>query len=153
MRRRRAEQRGAAHAGDVRDGCVFCAIVAGGAPAERVFEDDTTMAFLDINPAADGHTLVIPKRHAENLFDLGEEDGEAVWRTVRHVATGIREALGSEGMNLFQSNGRAAFQAVLHFHVHVVPRWSGDGIRLPWIPRPGDTAHMAEVAGRLRSAL
>jgi histidine triad (HIT) family protein len=137
----------------VTDGCVFCAIAAGDAPAERVFEDGDTLAFLDVNPAADGHTLVIPKLHAENLFDLGDVDGEAVWRTVRHVANGIRAALQPDGMNLFQSNGRAAFQSVFHFHVHVVPRWNDDGIRLPWIPRPGDPARIAEVAGKLRASL
>jgi histidine triad (HIT) family protein len=133
--------------------CVFCAIAAGAAPAERVFEDDLTMAFLDANPATDGHTLVIPKRHVENLFELEDTDAGAVWTTVRHVAKAVRDAMAADGLNLFQSNGRAAFQSVFHVHVHVVPRWAGDAIRLPWIPRPGDRDRMAEVAVRLRDAL
>ena len=133
--------------------CIFCAIAAGEAPAERVYEDELTMAFLDANPASDGHTLVIPKRHAENLFELDDADAAAVWTTVRHVARGVRDAMAADGLNLFQSNGRAAFQSVFHVHVHVVPRWSGDAIRLPWIPRPGDPGRMAEVAERLRDAL
>ena len=133
--------------------CIFCAIVAGNAPAERLFEDESTLAFLDANPATDGHTLVIPKRHAGDLFEIEDEDADALWRSVRRVARGIREALAPDGMNLFQSNGRAAFQSVFHVHVHVVPRWADDGIRLPWIPRPGDPQGMAEVAERLRAAL
>src|SRR5439155_16112179 len=80
--------------------CVFCAIVAGEAPAERVFSDDLTLAFLDVNPAADGHTLVVPKRHVENLLELQDPDAGVVWTTVRHVANVIRDALRPDGLNL-----------------------------------------------------
>jgi len=133
--------------------CIFCAIVAGSAPSETVFEDERTLAFLDVNPATDGHTLVVPKAHAADLFELEDPDAAAVWRTVRHVAAGIRDALEPDGLNLLQGNGRAAFQSVFHLHVHLVPRWADDGIRLPWVPRPGDRARIAQVAGMLRPAL
>ena len=134
-------------------GCVFCAIVAGEAPAQTVHRDEGTVAFMDINPATDGHVLVVPTGHASDLWELPEEDGVAVWRTVHRVARAIRETLRPDGLNLIQANGRVAFQTVFHFHVHVVPRYEGDAIRLPWIPRPGDPGRIEEVAGRIRAGL
>jgi histidine triad (HIT) family protein len=135
------------------EGCVFCAIVAGEAPAQFVHQDEATVAFMDINPATDGHLLVVPRRHAEDIWDLAEDDGIAVWRTVQWMARGIRDSLRPDGLNLIQANGPVAFQTVFHFHVHVVPRYAGDAIRLPWIPRPGDRARIGEVAGRIRAVL
>jgi histidine triad (HIT) family protein len=135
------------------EGCVFCAIVAGEAPAQFVHQDEATVAFMDINPATDGHLLVVPRRHAEDIWDLAEDDGIAVWRTVQWMARGIRDSLRPDGLNLIQANGPVAFQSVFHFHVHVVPRYTGDAIRLPWIPRPGDRTRIGEVAERIRAAL
>lgn len=133
--------------------CIFCAIAAGRAPAEVIFEDDETVAFLDINPAAPGHTLIISRRHYRNLFDLDPEAGAAVMRTAVRVARALREALSPDGMNLVQANERAAFQSVFHFHVHLVPRWLGDGIASPWRQRPASAATLREMGARIRQAL
>jgi histidine triad (HIT) family protein len=118
-----------------------------------VYEDERTLAFMDINPATDGHSLVIPKAHARDLFDLPAEDADAMFRAVRRVAEAARDAFGANGLNLLQANGAAAFQTVFHVHVHVIPRYDIGEIRLPWIPRPGDRSKIADHGERLRAAL
>ncbi|MCS7251746.1 MAG: HIT family protein [Thermoflexus sp.] len=135
------------------NGCVFCAIVARQQPAEVVYEDEQTMAFMDIQPANPGHTLVIPKRHAATIFDIDEEDAAAVMRTTVRVARAIRKALAPDGLNLVQSNGRAGGQEIFHLHVHVIPRWVGDGLRLARPPVVRRERPLSEVAAELRQAL
>jgi histidine triad (HIT) family protein len=133
--------------------CIFCAIVEGRAPAEIVYEDETTLAFMDINPANRGHTLIIPRQHAMDLSDIGQEAAAAVMRTAVHVAGAIRECLSPDGLNLFHASGRAAFQSVFHFHVHIVPRWWGDALMLPWRPTRGDPSAIRSVAAQIREHL
>ncbi len=123
------------------DACVFCRIVAKQAPAHLVFEDERVLAFLDIHPAGDGHTLVVPKQHADDIWDLTEEDGVAIWCVTQRLATAIRNAFGPPGLYIRQANGRAAGQEVMHFHLHLIPRGGSSG------------QHPAEVAERLRAAL
>ncbi len=135
------------------DSCIFCAIAAHQQPAEIVYEDEWTMAFLDINPANPGHTLVIPKRHAATLFEIDEEDAAAVMRTAVRVARAIRAALAPDGLNLVQSNGRAGGQEIFHLHVHVIPRWVGDGLRLARPPVVRRERPLSEVAAEIRRAL
>ena len=108
--------------------CIFCQIVAGEVSARVVRADDATTAFLDMRQPRRGHVLVVPNRHVENLFDLGDADGAAVMATTREVARAAREAFKPEGLSLWQSNGPAAFQEVPHFHMHVMPRWREDGL-------------------------
>jgi histidine triad (HIT) family protein len=131
--------------------CIFCAIVAGDAPAQIVDDDERTVSFMDINPATDGHALVVPRRHADNIHDIDPDDAAAVIRAAQRLADRMRTTLEPAGINLIQANGRAAFQTVFHFHMNVVPRYAGDPIKMPWIPSPGDPARIAEVADRLRS--
>ena len=133
--------------------CVFCAIAAGRAPAQMVLEDDETVAFLDIHPACSGHTLVIPRQHYRNLFDIPAETSAAVMRSAARVACVLRQVLEPDGMNLFQASERAGFQSVFHFHVHVVPRWHGDGIRPPWRPGHVDGPVLHALGERLRAAV
>jgi histidine triad (HIT) family protein len=134
-------------------GCVFCAIIGGQAPAEVVFEDEETLAFMDINPANPGHTLVIPKRHVRNIYELGEETAAAVMKTVVSVARAIKRALHPDGMNLVQSNERAGGQEIFHFHIHVIPRWYGDGLRLARPPEVRRTLPLKEAAARIRQEM
>jgi histidine triad (HIT) family protein len=134
-------------------GCIFCRIVAGEAPAQRLYEDERTLAIMDVNPITRGHVLVIPKAHAADLFSLGEEDYQAVMRTVRRVGFAAREAFKPDGLNLLQSSGRVAFQVVFHFHVHVLPRYEGDALRLRWIPRGAESHEIDQAADDLRSAI
>ena len=130
--------------------CVFCSIVARTAPAQIVDEDEHTISFMDINPATDGHALVVPKRHAENIHEIDADDVAAVARSAKRLSDRIRTVLKPAGINLIQANGAAAFQTVFHFHMHVVPRYAGDAITMPWIPTPGDPSAIADIAGRLR---
>jgi histidine triad (HIT) family protein len=135
------------------DSCVFCRIVGGQAPAAVVYEDEATLAFLDINPANRGHVLVIPKRHARDIFDVGDDDACHVMRTVRRIAQAIDQSLQPDGVNLIQANRRAAFQSVFHFHVHVIPRWWQDGLVPIWRHKPEDPQVLQDVAARIRAAM
>jgi histidine triad (HIT) family protein len=132
--------------------CIFCKIVAGDLPATIVDEDERTIAFMDIAPATRGHALVIPRAHSTDLMDVDGEDLSAVALACQRLAGRAKERLGADGVNLLSSCGRAAWQTVFHFHVHVIPRYQDDPLRLPWIPSAGDPAQIAaaaqELAGR-----
>ncbi|HNR96693.1 MAG TPA: HIT family protein [Anaerolineae bacterium] len=133
--------------------CIFCRILAGKAPAVRVYEDEYTLAFMDINPSTRGHVLVVPKVHARDLLDVSEEDLQHVISTVQRVALAVEKALHPDGINLFHATRRAAFQSVFHFHIHVVPRWWNDGLRAPWSVRAGDPAEIEAVGALIRQVL
>lgn len=132
--------------------CIFCAIPDGTAPAEVVGSSDRALAFMDLNPATDGHVLVIPRAHATDIWELSSEDGVAVWLLAADVAMRIREGLRPQGLTLFQANGRAGWQDVFHFHLHLVPRWDSDGLVRPWTSSDERRLGMAEVAERIRQA-
>jgi histidine triad (HIT) family protein len=129
--------------------CLFCKIVAGEIPSARVDEDERTVAFMDINPATRGHLLVVPREHAVDLLEVPDADLEACARTARRLARRVKERLGADGVNLLNSCGPAAWQTVFHFHVHVIPRYAGDPLRLPWVPGPGDADEIAATAEKL----
>jgi len=129
--------------------CIFCDIIEGRAPADVVFEDEETLAFMDINPASPGHTLVIPRRHVRNIYELDEETAAAVMKATVRVAGAIKRALQPDGMNLVQSNERAASQEIFHFHMHIIPRWHGDGLRLARPPGVRRTMSIKEAAARI----
>jgi histidine triad (HIT) family protein len=129
--------------------CIFCQIVAGELPAVKVHEDEHTLAFMDINPATRGHALVIPRRHARNLLEITPEDLSATVLAAQQLARRVTERLGAEGVNLINSCGSVAWQTVFHFHIHVIPRYSDDPMKLPWTPAPGDMDAIAAVAQEL----
>ncbi len=114
------------------DECIFCSIATGQAQFWRVYEDEATVAFLDIGQATPGHTLVVPRRHARDIWSLSEDEAARVTRTVHRVAFLLRDRLAPLGLNVTQSNGRAAWQDVFHYHVHVVPRYGNDALVPPW---------------------
>jgi len=132
--------------------CIFCKILAGEIPATIVDEDERTVAFMDIAPATRGHALVIPREHTLDLLTVGAEDLAAVTAGARRVAERAVQRLGADGVNLLNSCRTAAWQTVFHFHVHVIPRYSGDPLRLPWIPAAGDMQDIVragqELAGK-----
>jgi histidine triad (HIT) family protein len=130
--------------------CLFCKIVAGEIPAQVIMEDDDVLAFMDIAPATRGHALVIPKQHAADLFEIEPDQLAAVAKMAQRVALRIRDQLAADGVNLINSNRPAAWQTVFHFHVHVIPRYVGDPLRLPWTPGAGDMDEIAAVAAQLR---
>jgi histidine triad (HIT) family protein len=131
--------------------CIFCAILAGALPAAVIDETDHALAFMDINPATRGHCLVIPKIHASDLLEITDDDLKHCTALARRVARRAVDALDADGINILNSCGRAAWQTVFHFHIHVVPRYLGrDGLELPWVPTPGDPQVIAEAATLLR---
>ena len=132
--------------------CLFCKIIAGELPARIVDEDERTVAFMDINPATRGHALVVPRAHADDLYELPAEDVEATALAAQRLALRARDALGADGVNLLNSCRPAAWQTVFHFHVHVIPRYADDPLRLPWVPGPGDADEIAAAAELLRPA-
>jgi histidine triad (HIT) family protein len=129
--------------------CLFCKIVAGELPATIVAEDERTVAFMDIHPATRGHALVVPREHARDVHEIDPEDLQAVAVAAQRLAARARDNLGADGVNLLNSNGAAAWQTVFHFHVHVIPRYDGDPLRLPWVPAPGDADEIAAAAAEL----
>jgi histidine triad (HIT) family protein len=130
--------------------CIFCQIVAGQIPAQIVAEDERTVSFMDISPGSRGHALVIPRRHARDLWEIEPEELAAVMKAAQRLALRVRERLGADGVNLIHSTGAAAWQTVFHFHVHVLPRYEDDPLRLPWTPAPGDPDEIAALAEQLR---
>lgn len=116
------------------ENCIFCKIAAGEIPCAKIYEDELVLAFLDLNPVAPGHTLVVPKAHAVTLLDLAPGFGEAALRGLAAVGQAQMRALGAEGFNCLQNNFPAAGQEVLHLHWHVIPRKPGDGLAFTWIP-------------------
>ena len=112
--------------------CVFCKIVAGQIPSTRVYEDEHTLAFMDIGQVNPGHVLVAVKKHADNLYALDDAQAAAVARAGLQVARAIRDAFKPEGLSVYQANGKAAGQTVFHYHIHLLPRHAGDGMELTW---------------------
>lgn len=133
--------------------CIFCSIVAGDIPATIVYEDEDVLAFMDIAPANPGHTLIIPKQHYRNIYDMPAEVGGKIMQAAVSLANAIRTALNPDGLNLFQSNEAAGFQTVFHFHLHLIPRWEGDPIRLPWRPSEADMEEIGNIAAKIREVL
>ncbi len=130
--------------------CLFCKIVAGELPSQRIAEDERTVSFMDINPATRGHALVIPRTHAVNLLEIEPEDLAAVTLAAQQLAKRVPERLGADGVNLINSCGAAAWQTVFHFHLHVIPRYADDPLKLPWTPAPGNADEIADAASALR---
>jgi histidine triad (HIT) family protein len=130
--------------------CLFCGIVAGTIPSETIDSDERTVAFMDINPATPGHALVVPREHSADLLEIGEEDLTATVLAAQRLAKRMKGTLGADGINLINACGAAAWQTVFHFHIHVVPRYEDDPLKLPWVPAPGDPDEIAAVAKRLR---
>jgi histidine triad (HIT) family protein len=130
--------------------CLFCKIVAGTIPAQIVDEDERTVAFMDINPATRGHALVVPRRHARDLLEIESDDLKATILAAQRLARKASDRLRADGVNLLNSCGQAAWQTVYHFHIHVIPRYEGDPLRLPWTPAEGDPEEIAAAADTLR---
>ena len=133
--------------------CVFCKIRDGQIPSFKIHEDERTLTFMDINPLNSGHCLVATKAHAATIHEADVEDLKAVMVAAKKVAAAIQHGLKPDGLNLLQANGAAAFQSVPHFHLHLIPRWAGDGKGFDWPLRPGDRAEIEQTGARLRALL
>ncbi|HDD44819.1 MAG TPA: HIT family protein [Candidatus Desulfofervidus auxilii] len=134
--------------------CIFCKIVQGELPAIKVYEDENVLAFMDINPLNDGHTLIIPKRHVETIFEITPEELSAVIKIAQKVAHAIKKGLSPDGLVVIQLNQKAAGQVVPHLHVHLIPRWENDGLPIArWEPIPGDMNKIKNIAERIKKEL
>ena len=135
--------------------CIFCKIIAKGeVPATEVYEDDSVYAFLDINPTNLGHTLVVPKKHYEDLFEIPDAELGILGARVKKVAAAVKKAMRADGINISMNNGTAAGQVVPHAHIHIIPRYENDGFH-HWRGRRGyrDEAEKTETATKIKSAL
>ena len=134
--------------------CLFCKIVNGDIPCTKVYENDKVLSFMDINPINDGHVLVIPKLHGVTIDELPGADFLAVMAATKKIAEAVKKTINPDGMNILQLNGEAANQVVPHLHVHIVPRWSGDGVTVSqWEPVPGDMEQIGQLAEKIKSAV
>ena len=133
--------------------CVFCKIRDGEIPSMQVYEDDRTLAIMDINPLNSGHCLVITKAHAPTLWDADPVDLQAAIAAAQKVAVALKTVVKPDGLNMLQANGAAAFQSVPHFHLHLIPRWNNDGKGFDWPLVPGDRAQIQAIGERLREAI
>jgi histidine triad (HIT) family protein len=130
--------------------CVFCRIVAKEIPAAVVYEDELTIAFMDAGQVNPGHVLVAAKGHAENLYELNDAQAGALLRSAARVARAIRDAFQPQGLSVYQANGKAAWQTVFHYHMHLVPRSEGDGMALSWPAKNPPREKLAEYAAAIR---
>ena len=137
------------------EGCIFCKIVRGEIPCVKVYEDERVLAFADINPILPGHTLVIPKAHAENLMEIAADDLTAIHQASRRIALAMRESLAPAGIACLQLNGRAVNQVVMHYHFHLIPRRESDPeLKMTaWELVPGDMDEIKRIAGEIAAAV
>ena len=134
------------------DTCLFCKIIAGVIPTEKVYEDEDSIAFLDIRPINPGHTLVIPKMHYENVFDAPDTTLAHMMIAVKKVAQGLRNGLGAQNINLAMNNGKHAGQVIFHAHIHIIPRYENDGYQL-WLGKEYQNGEMQKIAVKIKNAL
>jgi len=131
------------------DNCIFCKIAAGEIPSRTIYEDEAFRVILDLGPATRGHALILPKKHAANLFELPEEDAKNVLLVAKKVAANMKEKLGMDGLNLVQNNGEVAGQTVMHFHMHLIPRYQKDGEMVLWTPTEPSAEELDAVKEQL----
>ena len=132
---------------------IFSRIIRGEIPCHRIYEDDAVLAFLDVNPLSQGHTLVIPKEAVATLDLLSDESSAAIGRVLPRIARAVLKATGATSFNILQNNGASAHQAVFHVHFHVIPRSEGRGLGLEWDPMPPGAADLEALKGRIVGSL
>ncbi len=133
-----------------KDDCIFCKIAAGEIPSTTLYENSEFKVFFDIAPASKGHALIIPKEHFDNVFELDSETAGKLFSLTTVVARALKEETGCDGMNLLQNNGEVAGQTVKHFHIHLIPRYEGDGIKLIPAEHEADKEYLAGLAERVK---
>lgn len=135
------------------DDCIFCKIIAGEIPSTKVYEDNNALAFLDVNPNNHGHTLVVPKAHAKNVLDISETALSETMPAVKKVSKAVFEGLEAAGLNITINNERSAGQVIFHLHIHIIPRFEGDGLRVWTRKVPYKKGEMEQVADKIKKAL
>ena len=133
--------------------CIFCKINKNEIPSYTVYEDEFFKAILDIYPAAHGHVIVIPKEHAPDIFSLSDGTCEKVYPVLKKLAKAVKAALSCDGINILQNNGAAAWQSVSHFHVHIIPRYDNDNVKMPWATLKKTSEEFSDIAEGIKIAL
>ena len=137
----------------MKEDCIFCKIAKGSIPSATVYEDRLFRVIMDINPASKGHCLIIPKEHFDNIYDLDGETAGRLFSLATCIARALRDALGCEGLNIVQNNGLIAGQTVFHFHLHLIPRYQGDDVKVGWVPHPSDPEDLEELRKAIKKAI
>lgn len=132
-----------------KENCIFCKIINGEIPSHKVYEDENTFAFLDINPVNIGHTLLVPKKHSQNIFDIETETLQKITPILKKLSLSIKEAVGADGINIISNNGGAAGQLVFHLHLHIIPRFSDDGLK-HWHGKNYSKEEMSETTEKIK---
>jgi histidine triad (HIT) family protein len=133
--------------------CIFCKIIAGEIPSATVYEDHDFKVIMDIFPAAKGHMIILPKKHADNLFDLEDDIASKALLVAKKLAAAVKEELGCDGVNLLQNNGEAAGQTVFHFHIHIIPRYNNDQVKISWGHNKYEDGEAAALAGSIAAKM
>lgn len=133
----------------INDDCIFCKLANGKIPTNSIYEDEDFNVIMDASPASKGHCIILPKTHAENLYELPEEYCEKIFGVAKKCGTVLKNALGCDGLNVLQNNGEAAGQTVFHLHVHLIPRYTGDGVHIKWTEQT-DNNNIEAVAEQIR---
>ena len=133
-----------------KDDCIFCKIANGEIPSTTIHENEEFRVFFDINPASKGHCLIVPKQHYNDIFDMDAETGGKLFSLATVVARSLKKELNCEGMNIVQNNGIIAGQTVFHFHLHLIPRYTGDTVNVGWQPGEANMEELAELAKKVR---
>jgi histidine triad (HIT) family protein len=132
-----------------KDDCIFCKLANGDIPTNSIYEDDKFNVILDNGPATKGHALILPKDHADNLFELPEETAADAMKLARKLGKHIMDTLGADGLNIVQNNGPVAGQTVMHFHLHIIPRYEGDGQKILWAPTSPSAEELTQIKEQL----
>lgn len=137
----------------IKEDCIFCKIANGDIPSATVYEDNDFRVILDIAPAAKGHALILPKQHYDNIWELGEAEAAKIMALAAKVSKAQKAALSCDGINVLQNNGTAAGQSVFHFHMHLIPRYEGDGVIIPWNTLSYEDGEAAKVCESIKAAM
>lgn len=137
----------------MKDNCIFCKIASGEIPSYTIYEDDDFKAFMDISPASKGHTILIPKQHADNIFDLDETVASKLLPVAARIAKALKAELKCEGLNLLQNNGEAAGQTVFHFHMHIIPRYEVDKVVVKWVEDKYEGEPLDQLSDKIKKHL
>ena len=133
--------------------CIFCKIANGEIPTNTLYEDDKFRVIFDVSPASKGHALILPKEHYANVFELGDEEAKGVFVVAKKVAKALKEVTGCEGFNILQNNGEIAGQTVFHFHTHLIPRYTDDGVKITWNHGEPSNEELAQLAEKIKAVL
>lgn len=137
----------------VKDDCIFCKIARGEIPSSTVYENDDFRVILDISPATKGHALILPKNHFDNVFQMDADTAAKTFSLATEVARAMKAELNCDGMNILQNNGTVAGQTVFHFHMHLIPRYEGDGVKLAWAPKETNADEQTALANAIRKRI